>query len=80
FPELRHLPVVIGESDPEGCDACSARVHQQNGYRNGPLYGVYVVESMISTYELARRDNIHIEGAVTWAFLFDYQPYFDGFR
>ncbi|MGO7421643.1 beta-xylosidase, partial [Rhizobium ruizarguesonis] len=80
FPELRHLPVVIGESDPEGCAACSARVHPQNGYRNGPLYGVYVVESMIRTYELARRANIHIEGAVTWAFLFDDQPYFDGFR
>jgi xylan 1,4-beta-xylosidase len=80
FPELRHLPVVIGESDPEGCAACSARVHPQNGYRNGPLYGVYVVESMIRTYELARRASIHIEGAVTWAFLFDDQPYFDGFR
>jgi xylan 1,4-beta-xylosidase len=80
FPELRHLPVVIGESDPEGCAACSARVHPQNGYRNGPLYGVYVVESMIRTYELSRRANIEIEGAVTWAFLFDDQPYFDGFR
>ena len=71
---------MIGESDPEGCAACSARVHPQNGYRNGPLYGVYVVESMIRTYELARRANIEIEGAVTWAFLFDDQPYFDGFR
>ena len=36
FPTLTHLPVVIGESDPEGCAACSARVHPQNGYRNGP--------------------------------------------
>ena len=80
FPSLTHLPVIIGESDPEGCAACSARVHPQNGYRNGPLYGVYVVESMLRTYELAKRKNIHIEGAVTWAFLFDDQAWFDGFR
>ena len=80
FPSLTHLPVIIGESDPEGCAACSARVHPQNGYRNGPLYGVYVVESMLRTYELSRRANIEIEGAVTWAFMFDNQPWFDGFR
>ncbi len=80
FPSLKHLPVVIGESDPEGCAACSARVYPQNAYRNGPLYGVYVVESMLRTYELSRRAGIAIEGAVTWAFMFDGQPYFDGFR
>ncbi|GHA18166.1 beta-xylosidase [Devosia pacifica] len=80
FPQLTHLPVVIGESDPEGCAACSARVHPQNGYRNGPLYGVYVVESMLRTYELSRQAGIEIEGAVTWAFMFEDQPYFDGFR
>lgn len=80
FPQLKGLPVVIGESDPEGCAACSSRVHPQNGYRNGPLYGVYVVESMLRTYELSRRAGIPIEGAVTWAFMFDGQPYFDGFR
>jgi xylan 1,4-beta-xylosidase len=44
------------------------------------LYGAYVVESMIRTYELSRRAGITIEGAVTWAFMFDQQPYFDGFR
>lgn len=80
FPTLKHLPTVIGESDPEGCAACSARVHPQNGYRNGPLYGAYIVESMIRTYELSQRAGIEIEGAVTWAFLFEEQPWFDGFR
>ena len=80
FPSLTHLPIIIGESDPEGCAACSARVHPQNGYRNGPLYGVYVVQSMIRTYELARMKKLHIEGAVTWAFLFDDQAWYDGFR
>jgi xylan 1,4-beta-xylosidase len=80
YPALAKLPVIIGESDPEGCAACSARVHPQNAYRNGPLYGAYVVENMIRTYELSRDMGIHIEGAVTWAFMFDGQPWFDGFR
>jgi xylan 1,4-beta-xylosidase len=80
FPELKGLPVIIGESDPEGCAACSARVHPQNEHRNGPLYGAYVVESTIRTYELSRRAGVEIEGAVTWAFLFEDQPSFDGFR
>ena len=80
YPTLKSLPVIIGESDPEGCAACSARVHPQNAYRNGPLYGSYVVENMMRTYELSRNAGIHIEGAVTWAFMFDGQPWFDGFR
>ena len=80
FPSLKGLPVILGESDPEGCAACSARVYPQNAYRNGPLYGVYVVEAMLRTYELSRRAGVRVEGAVTWAFMFDGQPYFDGFR
>jgi xylan 1,4-beta-xylosidase len=80
FPALKGISAIIGESDPEGCAACSARVHPQNAYRNGPLYGVYLVESIVRTYELSRRAGITIEGAVTWAFLFEGQPWFDGFR
>lgn len=80
FPALRGTHAVIGESDPEGCAACSARIHPQNAYRNGPLYGVYLVEHIMRTYELSRRWGIEIDGAVTWAFLFEDQPYFDGFR
>ena len=80
FPELSGKKVVIGESDPEGCAACSARVHPQNAYRNGPLYGVYTIEQIVRTYELAREAGVEIEGAVTWAFLFEGFPYFEGFR
>ena len=72
--------MIVGESDPEGCAACSARVHPQNAYRNGPLYGAYTVEQIMRTYELAREAGIEIEGAVTWAFLFEGFPYFEGFR
>ncbi len=37
FPEWRRTPIILGESDPEGCAACSARSNPQNSYRNGPL-------------------------------------------
>jgi xylan 1,4-beta-xylosidase len=80
YPKLNGVHAVIGESDPEGCAACSARVHQQNAYRNGPLYGAYLVEHILRTYELSRMNGIEIDGAVTWAFMFDGQPWFDGFR
>ncbi|KHJ56069.1 beta-xylosidase [Aureimonas altamirensis] len=80
FPELAGLPVILGETDPEGCAACSARYFPQNDYRNGPLYSVYIIENMVRTYEISRQEGVEIEGAVTWSFLFEDQPYFDGFR
>ena len=80
FPELEGRPVILGESDPEGCAACSMRTHPENAYRNGPLYGAYVVEAIARTYELSGRAGVDIEGSVTWAFLFEGQRYFEGFR
>ena len=77
YPEWRNTPIILGESDPEGCAACKG---EQNGYRNGPLYGVSVAEAIARTYELARKESVHIQGAVTWAFEFEDQPYFAGFR
>lgn len=73
YPQWRHTPIILGESDPEGCGAC---LSPQNGYRNGPLYGVSVVEATMRTYELARKYNLTIQGAVTWAFEFEDQPTF----
>jgi xylan 1,4-beta-xylosidase len=80
FPEFRHLPVIIGESDPEGCAACSARTHPQNAYRNGTLYPSYTAAVYARTLDLAEKYNVSLQGAVTWAFEFEDQPYFDGFR
>jgi xylan 1,4-beta-xylosidase len=80
FPEWRQTPVVLGESDPEGCAACSARDHPQNSYRNGPLYASYTAEVLCHTLQLARREHINLVAAVTWAFEFEDQPYFAGFR
>ena len=80
FPELRNTPIIIGESDPEGCAACSARMHPQNAYRNGTTYSSYTAAQIARTYELADLHRINLAGAVTWAFEFEDQPYFDGFR
>jgi xylan 1,4-beta-xylosidase len=77
---FRNLPIVISQSDPEGCAACSARVYPQNAYRNGPLYASYEAVMMKNMFELADRAKTNIAGMLTWAFEFEGQPYFEGFR
>jgi xylan 1,4-beta-xylosidase len=80
FPEWRRTQIILGESDPEGCAACSAKDNPQNLYRNGPLYGAYTVEVLNNILALARQEHVNFLGAVTWAFEFEDQPYFAGFR
>ena len=80
FPKFQKLPIVLSESDPEGCAACSARVYPQNAYRNGPLYAAYEAAMMKNILDLAGRARVDIEGMLTWAFEFEGQPWFDGLR
>lgn len=80
FPEWRQTPIILGESDPEGCAACSARNNPQNAYRNGPLYAAYEAEALHDTMALAKQHKVNLVGVVTWAFEFEGQPYFEGFR
>ena len=80
FPKFKDVPVILGESDPEGCAACSARRFPQNAYRNGPLYACYTAEMLARTLELAAKHQVCLQGVVTWAFEFENQPYFEGFR
>ena len=77
FPEIKTLPIVIGESDPDGCAACQG---PQLGYRNGTMYSSYTAASVARIYDLADRHDVRIEGALTWAFEFEDQPFFAGFR
>ena len=77
FPQFKDLPIVLSESDPEGCAACSA---PQNAYRNGTLYAVYMAASLHLASELARSTGANLEGFLTWAFEFEDQPYFAGLR
>ena len=80
FPKFQNLPIIVSESDPEGCAACSARVYPQNAYRNGPLYATYEAVMLKNMFELADREKTNIAGMLTWAFEFENQPYFEGFR
>src|SRR6185369_11373481 len=48
FPELKTKPIVIGESDPEGCAACQG---PQLGYRNGTMYSSYTAASFARKHD-----------------------------
>jgi len=80
YPELKDLPIIIGESDPEGCAACSVADYPHNDYRNGTMYSSYTAASFARKYELADRHDVNLLGAVTWGFEFENQPWFAGFR
>ena len=80
FAEYRNTPIILGESDPEGCAACSAKNHPENAYRNGPLYAAYTAVMLKNTLDLAQLHHVNLRGICTWAFEFEGQPYFAGFR
>jgi xylan 1,4-beta-xylosidase len=77
YPELKDKPVVIGESDPEGCAACEGPALS---YRGGTMYSSYTAASFARKYDLASRHGVNLAGALTWAFEFEDQPYFAGQR
>ena len=77
FPELKDKPIVIGESDPEGCAACQG---PSLAYRNGTMFSSYTAAVFARKHELAAKHGVNLEGALTWAFEFEDQPYFAGFR
>lgn len=77
---FKSLPVIIGENDPEGCAACSVDFNPQNAYRNGTMYSSYTAASYAMIYKIAERTGVNVEGAVSWSFEFENQPWFAGFR
>jgi xylan 1,4-beta-xylosidase len=77
YPELKGKPIIIGESDPEGCAACQG---PSLTYRNGTMYSSYTAASFARKHDLAEKYGVNLEGALTWAFEFEDQPYFAGFR
>jgi len=79
-PKWRDTPIILGEFDPDGCAACTPQRDPRFGYRNVPLYGAYTADAIAHTLELAQRDHVRLQGIVTWAFEFEDQPYFVGFR
>lgn len=77
YPEVKNKPIIIGESDPDGCAACQGK---QLGYRNSTMFSSYTAAVFSRKYELADKYGVNLEGALTWAFEFENQPYFAGFR
>lgn len=80
YPETQNLPLIIGESDPEGCAACGMAANPENAYRNGTLYSSYTAASFARKYLLADATRANFLGAVSWSFEFEDQPWFYGFR
>jgi len=80
FPELKNIPIIIGECDPEGCAACSEKRDPRYGYRNGTTYSSYTAASFARIYELMDRHQVNLKGVVSWSFEFEDQEWFAGFR
>lgn len=76
-PAFRDKPIIIGEFDPEGCAACQGPA---NAYRNGTMYSSYTAASFTRVAELAQRRGVKLEGVLSWAFEYEDQRYFAGFR
>jgi xylan 1,4-beta-xylosidase len=80
FPEFSHLPIYIGESDPEGCAACAATDFPERGYRLTSQFAAYTAASFLRKQDLMARTGGDLQGAVSWAFTFADQPWFNGLR
>jgi xylan 1,4-beta-xylosidase len=80
FPETKKLPIVIGESDPDGSAATPSSELPQNGYRPGTMFSSYEAEAFARTNQLAAKHGVNLLGALTWSFEFEDKPYFAGFR
>jgi len=80
FPKFKNLPIIIGESDPEGCAACGMKTNPQNAYRNGTMYSSYTAASFARKYALVDYFKVNLLGVVSWSFEFENQPYFYGYR
>jgi len=80
YPETKNIPLIIGESDPEGCAACGMATNKENAYRNGTMYSSYTAATFARKYELEDQYGINFRGAVSWSFEFENQPWFYGFR
>lgn len=80
YPQTKNIPLIIGESDPEGCAACGMATNPSNAYRNGTMYSSYTAATFARKYELADEYGINFKGAVSWSFEFENQPWFYGFR
>jgi len=55
-------------------------VEPANAYRNGPQYAAYNASIYSKLNALAGRNELRLDGILAWAFQFEDQPLFAGFR
>jgi xylan 1,4-beta-xylosidase len=79
-PKFKNTPIIIGEADPDGAAAVPASESPERGYRNVPAYGAYVAAMMKYSLDLAEQEGVSLQGVLSWAFMFDGMPWFDGYR
>ena len=80
YPQLKKLPIVLSEADPEGCAACSMKTNPANAYRNGPLYATYTAAAMKGLFDLQDETHANLAAMLSWSFEFEGKEYFEGFR
>lgn len=80
FSQYKQTPIVVSEADPDGCAACPVSQTPADAYRLSPAYGAYEVAMMKHTLELEAQTGVNVRGLLTWAFMFQNQPYFAGYR
>ena len=80
FPEFAGVPVILGESDPEGCAACSAAPTRRMPIATGRSTALPSWRRRRAPRSSPARAGVTIEGAVTWAFEFEGEPFFAGYR
>jgi xylan 1,4-beta-xylosidase len=79
-PQLKHLPIILSEADPEGCAACSAKENPANAYRNGSLYAAYTATGVKALFDLEDKNNVNLMAMLSWSFEFENEGYFEGYR
>lgn len=57
YPEFANTPIVIGESDPEGCAACQG---PNLAYRNSTMYSSYTVATFPNKLDLAAQHSVNL--------------------
>jgi xylan 1,4-beta-xylosidase len=80
FPELLDREVILSECDPDGWAAGTIHDNPNLFYRNTEYYASYVAATVNKLMRHASDRGKQVDGMLTWAFLFEDRPYFEGFR
>ncbi len=80
YAELADREVILSECDPDGWAAGTIHDNPNLFYRNTEYYASYVAATVNKLMRHASARGKQVDGMLTWAFLFEDRPYFEGFR